>query len=70
ISKDITFKALLLSIDQVTRYGNMYREGVIQFKNAHFSDRSRVVYFTHHMITIVNNSEQMARLAQQTQARH
>ncbi|CAH0406996.1 unnamed protein product [Chilo suppressalis] len=70
ISKEITFKALLLSIDQVTRYGNMYREGVIQFKNAHFSDRSRVAYFTHHMITIVNNSEQMARLAQQTQARH
>lgn len=32
ISKDITFKALLLSIDQVTRYGNMYRDGVIQFK--------------------------------------
>ncbi|KAJ8721527.1 hypothetical protein PYW07_002302 [Mythimna separata] len=70
ISKEITFKALLLSIDQVTRYGNMYRDGVIQFKNAHFADRSRVAYFTHHMITIVNNSEQMVRLAQQTQARH
>ncbi|CAG9785566.1 unnamed protein product [Diatraea saccharalis] len=70
ISKEITFKALLLSIDQVTRYANMYREGVIQFKNAHFSDRSRVAYFTHHMITIVNNSEQMVRLAQQTQTRH
>ncbi|KAJ0175599.1 hypothetical protein K1T71_008758 [Dendrolimus kikuchii] len=70
ISKEITFKALLLSIDQVTRYGNIYRDGVIQFKNCHFADRSRVVYFTHHMITIVNNSEQMVRLAQQTQARH
>ncbi|XP_050673843.1 exocyst complex component 3 isoform X2 [Leptidea sinapis] len=70
ISKEITFKALLLSIEQVTRYGNMYREGVIQFKNAHFADRSRVVYFTQHMITIVNNSEQMKRLAQQTQTRH
>ncbi|CAG9578778.1 unnamed protein product [Danaus chrysippus] len=69
ISKDITFKALLLSIDQVTRFGNMYREGVIQFKNTHFSDRSRMAYFTHHMITIVNNSEQMVRLAQQTQSR-
>ncbi|KAL4715479.1 hypothetical protein ACJJTC_009105 [Scirpophaga incertulas] len=70
ISKDITFKALLLSIEQVARYANMYRDGVIQFKNSHFADRSRVAYFTHHMITIVNNSEQMARLAQQTQARH
>ncbi|CAH2076344.1 unnamed protein product, partial [Iphiclides podalirius] len=70
ISKEITFKALVLSIEQVTRYGSMYREGVIQFKNSHFSDRSRVAYFTHHMITIVNNSEQMARLAQQTQTRH
>ncbi|KAJ2942695.1 hypothetical protein O0L34_g2165 [Tuta absoluta] len=70
ISKEITFKALVLAIEQVTRYGNMYREGVIQFKNSHFADRSRLPYFTHHMITIVNNSEQMARLAQQTQARH
>ncbi|XP_063534588.1 exocyst complex component 3 [Cydia strobilella] len=70
ISKEITFKALMLSIEQVTRYGNMYREGVLQFKNSHFSDRSRCAYFTHHMITIVNNSEQMVRLAQQTQARH
>ncbi|XP_052739419.1 exocyst complex component 3 isoform X2 [Bicyclus anynana] len=69
ISKEITFKALLLSIDQVTRYGNMYREGVIQFKNGYFADRSRLAYFTHHMITIVNNCEQMVRLAQQTQAR-
>ncbi|XP_060803680.1 exocyst complex component 3 isoform X2 [Amyelois transitella] len=70
ISKDITFKALVLSIEQVTRFGNMYREGVIKFKNAHFSDRSRVAYFTHHMITIVNNSSQMTRLAQHTHARH
>lgn len=70
ISKDITFKALVLSIEQVNRYGKMYRDGVIQFKNSHFSDRSRVAYFTHHMITIVNNSEQMVRLAQQTQTRH
>ncbi|XP_034827059.1 exocyst complex component 3 [Maniola hyperantus] len=69
ISKEITFKALLLSVEQVTRYGNMYREGVIQFKNAHFADRSRLAYFTHHMITIVNNCEQMVRLAQQTQTR-
>lgn len=32
ISKELTFKALLLSIEQVTRYGNMYKEGVIEFK--------------------------------------
>ncbi|XP_052756096.1 exocyst complex component 3 [Galleria mellonella] len=70
ISKEVTFKALVLSIEQVTRFGNMYREGVIQFKNAHFADRSRVAYFTHHMITIVNNSEQMVQLAHHTQARH
>ncbi|XP_059046344.1 exocyst complex component 3 [Achroia grisella] len=70
ISKEVTFKALVLSIEQVTRFGNMYREGVIQFKNAHFADRSRVAYFTHHMITIVNNSEQMVQLAHHTHSRH
>ncbi|CAK1540485.1 unnamed protein product [Leptosia nina] len=48
----------------------MYREGVIQFKNALFADRARVPFFTRHMITIVNNSEQMVRLAQQMQTRH
>lgn len=64
ISQDLTFKALLLSIDQVTQYGKMYRDAIIEFKIRHFEDRSKVPYFTHYMITIVNNCLQFVELAQ------
>lgn len=70
ISKEVTFKALVLSMEQVARYAQMYRDEVSAFKNAHFADRSRVAYFTHYMITIVNNAEQLASLTQQTQRRY
>lgn len=32
ISKKVTFKVFLLGIDQTTKYGQMYREAVIQYK--------------------------------------
>ncbi|XP_034945828.1 exocyst complex component 3 [Chelonus insularis] len=65
ISTDLTAKALVVSIEQVTKYGYMYRQAVIEFKAKHFEDRSQVPYFTHHMITIVNNCIQFIELAQQ-----
>jgi len=66
ISQDLTFKALLLSMEQVTKYGEMYRAAIVEFKIRHFEDRSKVHYFTHYMITIVNNCLQFAELAQLT----
>ncbi|XP_063225953.1 exocyst complex component 3 [Bacillus rossius redtenbacheri] len=65
ISQELTFRALMLSIDQVTQYGKMYREAIVAFKVRHFEDRSQVLYFTHHMITIVNNCLHFVELAQQ-----
>ena len=65
ISTDLTAKALLLSIEQVTKYGHMYRQAIQDFKARHFEDRSQVPYFTHHMITTVNNCLQFVELAQQ-----
>ncbi|KAJ8884588.1 hypothetical protein PR048_016445 [Dryococelus australis] len=65
ISQELTFRALMLSIDQVTQYGRMYREAIVAFKVRHFEDRSQVLYFTHHMITIVNNCLHFVELAQQ-----
>jgi exocyst complex component 3 len=65
ISKDLTSKALILCIQQVTNYGFQYRQAILDFKNKHFEDRSQVPYFTHHMITIVNNCLQFVELAQQ-----
>lgn len=65
ISSNLTAQALILCIEQVTKYGFMYRQAILEFKSKHFEDRSRVPYFTHHMITIVNNCLQFTELAQQ-----
>jgi hypothetical protein len=39
----LTFKALLLSMEQVTKYGEMYRTAIVEFKIRHFEDRSKVM---------------------------
>lgn len=65
IKHDLTFDALVLSIQQVTRYGQKYRLAIIEFKEKHFKDRSQVPFFTQHIITIVNNCQQIMELAQQ-----
>ncbi|XP_054282990.1 exocyst complex component 3 [Macrosteles quadrilineatus] len=65
ISQALTHKAMVLSIDQVAKYGIMYREAIREFKLRHFEDRSKVPFFTHYMITIVNNCVLFIELAQQ-----
>ena len=65
ISSDLTAKALTLCIEQVTKYADKYFQAILEFKIKHFEDRSRVPYFTHHIITVVNNCLQFIELAQQ-----
>lgn len=65
IKLELTFNALVLSIQQVTSYGQKYRLAIIEFKEKHFKDRSQVPFFTQHIITIVNNCQQIMELAQQ-----
>lgn len=65
IKQELTFDALVLSFQQVTIYGQKYRLAIIDFKEKHFKDRSQVPFFTHHIITIVNNCQQIIELAQQ-----
>lgn len=65
IKQDLTFEALVLSFQQVTLYGQKYRLAIIDFKEKHFKDRSQVPFFTQHIITIVNNCQQIMELAQQ-----
>ncbi|KAE8751434.1 hypothetical protein FOCC_FOCC001681 [Frankliniella occidentalis] len=64
ISQELTHRALLLSMDQVAQYGHRYRDAIIMFKTRHFEDRSQVPFFTHYMITIVNNCLRFVELAQ------
>jgi exocyst complex component 3 len=66
IKQELTFDALVLSFQQVTLYGQKYRLAIIDFKEKHFKDRSQVPFFTQHIITIVNNCQQIIELAQQT----
>lgn len=42
IHSEFTFSALVLSIKQVTKYGQNYRQSIIEFKEKHFKDRSQV----------------------------
>ncbi|XP_055387524.1 exocyst complex component 3 [Condylostylus longicornis] len=65
ISADVTFNALVLSIRQMEIFGQNYRSGVIEIKERHFKNRNQIKYFTHHIITVVNNSQQIIELAQQ-----
>uniref|UniRef100_A0A1B6L8Z3 Exocyst complex component 3 n=1 Tax=Graphocephala atropunctata TaxID=36148 RepID=A0A1B6L8Z3_9HEMI len=65
ISQALTHKAMVLSMDQVAKYGIMYREAIREFKTRHFEDRSKVPFFTHYMITIINNCSLFVELAQQ-----
>ncbi|CAB0008656.1 unnamed protein product [Nesidiocoris tenuis] len=65
IGQDLTDEALILSMRQVRQYGHLYREAIAGFKMRHFEDRSKQPYFTHYMITIVNNCILFVELAQQ-----
>ncbi|XP_018332170.1 exocyst complex component 3 [Agrilus planipennis] len=65
ISQEFTNQALLLSLEQIVRFANGYKEAIIEFKNKHFEDRSQVPYFTHHMITVLNNCMQIIELGAQ-----
>lgn len=65
IKQELTFDALILSFQQVTLYGQKYRLAIIDFKDKHFKDRSQVPFFTQHIITIVNNCQQIIELSQQ-----
>lgn len=65
ITADLTFQVLVLSFQQVTNYGAIYRQAIFDYKELHFRDRSRNRNFTLHIITIVNNCQKFIELAQQ-----
>ncbi|XP_058059313.1 exocyst complex component 3 [Anopheles bellator] len=67
---DLTFNALILSIQQMARYGHNYRAAIIEYKERHFRDRSQAPFFTQYIITIVNNCQQMIEIAQQLKQRY
>lgn len=69
ISQELTEKALNLSIEQVIKYADAYGDAIIEFKNKHFEDRSQIPFFTHYMITILNNCVRLIELGGELEAR-
>lgn len=65
IHAETTYNALVMSIKEVTRYGENYRLGILNFKEAYFRDRSQIPFFTQHIITAMNNGQQMIELGNQ-----
>nr|CAH0107998.1 unnamed protein product [Daphnia galeata] len=70
ISNGLMMRALILGLEQIAQYGEMYREAINLFKNKHFEDRSQVPYFTHYMIAIINNCLHAMELSQQMRNRN
>lgn len=65
IGPDLTQKALALGMEQVKHYGKLYKDAIIELKKKHFEDRNQVPYYTHHMITILNNCLQFQKLSEE-----
>eukprot|EP00096_Caligus_rogercresseyi_P011855 TRINITY_DN480_c0_g1_i1.p1 TRINITY_DN480_c0_g1~~TRINITY_DN480_c0_g1_i1.p1 ORF type:complete len:718 (-),score=192.62 TRINITY_DN480_c0_g1_i1:66-2219(-) len=65
ISPDLVNKVLVLSIEEITSYGNLYQVEIHNYKNMFFNDRQSVHLFTRYMMAIVNNCDRYEELAQQ-----
>ena len=48
------YTVLLLGIEQVTKYGHMYKSAIQEYKASYFKERSSLSLFTRYMIAIIN----------------
>lgn len=70
VSDQLTFEALKRGIDHIIRYGGSYKDEILEFKNMYFNDRKQVPFFTHHMITVVNNCLKLSDLSTQLEKQY
>lgn len=70
ISDDMTLKVLILSVEQVIKFRDSFRDAVIDFKNKYFEDRKQVPYFTQYMIIIINQCLQFVDLGTQLEKQY
>jgi len=69
ISQELVYKVLILGIEQVTRFGTMYRTAIQEYKASYFRERSSLSLFTRYMIAIINNCDRFEELSQNMKAR-
>ncbi|XP_060526031.1 exocyst complex component 3 [Cylas formicarius] len=70
ITEDMTAKVLMLSVAQVIKFRDSFRDAVIQFKNKYFEDRKMVPHFTQYMILIINQCLQFVDLGTQLEKQY
>jgi len=70
IGEEMTIKVLILSVEQVIKFRDSFRDGVIDFKNKYFEDRKQVPYFTQYMIIIINQCLQFVDLGTQLEKQY
>lgn len=51
------------------KYSDAYGDAIVEFKNKHFEDRSQIPFFTHYMITILNNCVRLVELGGELETR-
>lgn len=69
ISSEMTNKVFVLSLGEVSNFGKLYRDAIIDYKSKYFRDRTTVLLFTRFMIAIVNNCELFEELGQELKGR-
>ncbi|XP_050304189.1 exocyst complex component 3 [Anthonomus grandis grandis] len=62
ISQEIALKVLILSVEQVIKFRDSFRDAIIDFKHRYFEDRKQVPFFTQYMIIIINQCLQFVDL--------
>lgn len=70
ISEEMTVKCLTLSVEQVIKFADSFKEAIIEYKNKYFEDRKQILYFTQYMILIVNNCYQLVELGSQLEKQY
>jgi len=69
ISQELVHAVLILGIEQVTEFGQLYRAAVKEYKTNYFKERSVFSNFTRYMIAIINNCERFVVLSQEMKSR-
>lgn len=70
ISEEMVSKVMMLFMQQVTNFGGLYKDAIVDFKNKYFEDRGRVKFFTQYMIAISNNCLHFIELSHQMKNRY
>lgn len=62
VNQSLQDRILALSIDQLTKFAQQYKDTIEKYCKIHFSDRGRYPFFTPYMVAITNNCSRIEQL--------